>query len=139
LTEYGVDSLKADIYNEAKGLIGNFVSELGRLVKKAESGVEICRGCSSLLDLERTYFHDVLELLFNRTVEDFGKLIVKVKPLSLKGQLRNDLVLNLKRSAAMTVIESDICRTVLMDDFSELIARFVAELERTAGSTQIAA
>jgi hypothetical protein len=39
----------------------------------------------------------------------------------------------------MTVIDSDICRTVLMDDFSELMGRFVKDLERTSRRTQIAA
>jgi len=136
--EYGIDP-KVDTCNEAKNLIGTLVSDLRRVVEKAESGIEVCRGCSSLVDLERAYFHDVVEFLFNRTVEDFGKFMAKVKPLSLKNQLRDDLVLRLKRSAAMTVIDSDICRTVLMDDFSELIARFVKDLERSALRTQIAA
>lgn len=138
MIEYGIDP-KVGIYNEAEELAGILVSDLRRVVEKAESGIEVCRGCSSLVDLERAYFQDVVEFLFNRTVEDFGKLMAKVKPVSLKSQLRDDLVLNLKRSAAMTVIDSDICRTVLMDDFSELIARFVKDLERTARRIQIAA
>ena len=138
MIEYGID-LEMGIYKEATDLINGFVTELRRLVRKAEAGIEISRGCRSLLDLERAYFRDVLELLFNHAVEDFGKLIVRVKPAALRGQLKDDLVLNLKRSAAMTVVESDLCRTVLMDEFSELMARFSDDLERTVRRPQIAA
>ena len=138
MIEYGID-LEMGIYKEATDLINGFVTELRRLVRKAEAGIEISRGCRSLLDLERAYFRDVLELLFNHAVEDFGKLIVRVKPAALRGQLKDDLVLNLKRSAAMTVVESDLCRTVLMDEFSELMARFSDDLERTVRRRQIAA
>ena len=139
MTEYGVDFLKMGIYKEVTDLISGFVTELRRLVRKAESGIEISRGCRSLLDLERAYFRDVLELLCNHAVDDFGKLIARVKPATLRSQLKDELVLNLKRAAAMTVIESDLCRTVLMDEFSELMTRFSADLERTVRRPPIAA
>lgn len=139
MIERGIDPLENIVYEEGSELIAGLIVELRRLVKKTESGIKISRGCPSLLELERAYFHELLELFFNRAVQELGKLIEKVKPVAVKNQLKKDLARNLKKPAAMIVIESDLCSTVLMDDFSELMARFDVELERTARRPQIAA
>jgi hypothetical protein len=138
LIELGIDPLETVAYEETSALLDGFVSELRRLIKKTEF-VKISREDPAQVELERAYFHDLLELLFNRAVEEFGKLKDCLNPAGFKSQLKNDLAQTLKRLAAATFIESDLCSTVLMDDFSELMARFVAEMERIARRPQIAA
>ncbi len=138
MIECDVDTVDSSTCAEAD-LIGGFISELRRLVKKTESGIRTCHGCQSLLELERAYFHDILELLLSRTLEECSKLIGQTEPTARRNRLRNDLILGLKRPASMILIESDLCSTVLMYDFSELMARFVAQMERIARLPQIAA
>ena len=139
MIERGIDPLKTEVYEEASVLIAGLISEFRRLVKKTELGLKISRESPALIELERAYFHDLLELFFDRAVREFGNLTDKVKPVALKNQLRNDLVRNLKRPASMIIIESDLCSTILMDEYSELMGRFVADVERNASRPQVAA
>ena len=139
MIEIGVDASKTDVHENAAAIIAGLLSELRRLVRKTELGIKISRESAALLELERAYFRDLLDLFFERAAEEFARLAAGLKPPGAKNQPGDDLVRQLKRSASLTVIESDLCGTVLMNDFSELMARFVAGVERNIRTPRIAA
>ena len=141
MTDIGTDVFisAASTRERSAALADGFLAELGLLVRKAESGLRISGEHRSQAELERAYFRDVLQLLFNRAVEDFGNLVSGIKPTALRTQLRDGLALDIRRRASMVLIDSDLCGTILMDEFSELLAQFLKDLDRAGRRPSMAA
>ncbi len=131
---------KTGVYETASILVTNFLIDLKQFVRKAETGMRASGTHPSQNDtLERAYFHDIMDLLFDRAAADFGKLLRSINPVTLRQQLRDDLIHTVRRQAHRIMVDSELSGTELMDEFFGLLPGFLSNIERESRCPQIAA
>jgi hypothetical protein len=139
LSDPVLDAWNSGVYQDGARLIQNLLSELAKVVRKSESGIKVSRNSSVPDELDRAYFRDMLELVFKGTVGHFGRLLTGISSIPLRTQLRDQITHNLRRLAPTALIDSDLCQTIFMTDFSALLTRFITDLERSAHCPKFAA
>jgi hypothetical protein len=129
----------ASLYLEASSAVQSLIHGLKLLIAKTEAEMKTQRPSASADELQRAYFNEMLELLFARTADTLGKVLSTVQPVSFRRELRDDTLRVIRRLAPTILVESDLCRTELVDDFFAKLARFLNEVERSAACPQVAA
>jgi hypothetical protein len=140
LKETQIEQPNSGMFRTTGALVDRFMADLERCVRKTELGMATAGNYSPQnAPLERAYFHDILDLLFDRAAGEIGRVLRSVSPITFRRQLQDNIVHTIKCRAHRIMIDSELSGTDLMNEFLGLLSEFLSNIEKESHCPQIAA